>query len=348
MHRPGSTRCQASPALTFIDEAVIQVQAGRGGDGCVAFRREKFVPRGGPAGGDGGRGGSVILVGSSGLNTLHHLRFRSLYRAERGRHGEGSNRTGRSGEDLRIQVPVGTLAFDGETDRLLGEVLNSDDELLLAAGGIGGRGNARFATPTQRAPRHAEPGRAGEERRVRLELKLLADVGIIGLPNAGKSSFLSTVSAARPKIADYPFTTLRPYLGVVTHREDVEPIVLADLPGLIGGAAEGAGLGHRFLKHVERCRVLLHFVDLSTGQADAGTDLAQVESELEAFDLGLMERQRLVVGTKLDAADEERRKDLAVAARSRGLDCFEISSVAVKGLDELLDRVQALLAGADN
>jgi len=310
----------------------------------VAFRREKFVPRGGPSGGDGGKGGSVILVGNAGINTLYHLRFRSIYSAPRGRHGEGSNRTGRSGDDLRIQIPVGTQVFDVETERMIGEVMHPEEELLVAAGGIGGRGNARFATPTQRAPRHAEPGRAGQDFRIRLELKLLADVGIIGLPNAGKSTLLSTVSAAKPKVADYPFTTLRPYLGVAVGRDDTQPLVMADLPGLIEGAAEGAGLGHRFLKHVERCRVLLHLVDLSDASQDIESDLDMVEKELAAFDSKLLHRGRVIVGTKLDAAIAERRRRLEEVAKNRSLPYCEISSVAGEGLAGLLDTVVALLS----
>jgi GTP-binding protein len=269
-----------------------------------------------------------------------------MYSADRGRHGEGSNRTGRSGKDLRIQVPVGTQVFDIETDRMLGEILTADDELVVAAGSMGGRGNARFATPTQRAPRHSEPGRAGEELRIRLELKLLADVGIVGLPNAGKSTFVSTVSAARPKVADYPFTTLIPHLGVVAESRDVEPFVIADLPGLIEGAATGSGLGHRFLKHVERCRTLLHLVDLSDPSNDAEADVATIERELIAFDPQLLDRKRLIVGTKLDAADDERRLQLKRAAQDRGLRYREISSATRVGLDGLLHEVrQSLVEG---
>ncbi len=309
----------------------------------MAFRREKFVPRGGPSGGDGGRGGSVILVGNAGLNTLYHLRFRSIYPADRGRHGEGSNRTGRSGKDLRIPIPVGTQVFDPETNHMLGEVLSDGEELVIARGGIGGRGNARFASSTQRAPRHSEPGRAGEELRIRLELKLLADVGVVGLPNAGKSTFVSTVSAARPKIADYPFTTLKPYLGVVAETREAEPFVVADLPGLIEGAADGSGLGHRFLRHVERCRTLLHLVDLADTSSDVERDLATIEKELAAFDARLMQRKRLIVGTKLDSADHERRRQLEEASRSRGLPYREISSATGEGVEQLIRDVRDTL-----
>jgi GTP-binding protein len=332
--------------LHFIDEVRFSVRGGRGGNGCVAFRREKYVPRGGPSGGDGGDGGSVALVGDANLNTLYHLRFRTLHAAAPGRPGEGSNRTGRSGEDLELPVPLGTLAFDAATGERIAEVLEQGQRCVLARGGRGGRGNARFATPTRQAPRHAQPGEEGGEREVRLELKLLADVGVIGLPNAGKSTFISVVSAARPKIADYPFTTLVPNLGVVSEHPEDEPFVVADLPGLIEGAARGAGLGHRFLRHVERCRLLLHFVDLSSGQATAEAELAIVEAELGDFDTSLLDRPRLVVGTKLDAADPARRESLGRAAASRGLDHFEISAATGENLRALLGAVRARLAAA--
>ena len=330
--------------MNFIDEADLHVRGGRGGNGCTAFRREKFVPKGGPSGGDGGRGGSVYLVGDTGLNTLYGLRHKKLHAAERGRHGEGSNKTGRSGSDLRIQVPVGTQVY-GETGELLGEVLEAGEELCVATGGDGGRGNARFATSTNRAPRRSEPGREGEERELRLELKLLADVGIVGLPNAGKSTFIRTVSAARPKVADYPFTTLVPNLGVVDRGYDHHAFVIADLPGLIEGAASGAGLGIRFLRHVERCRLLLHFVDLS-GEGEAAADLEVIENELGEHATELLERPRWVVGTKLDAASTERSAELEKAARARGLPYYEISSVTATGTRELVDELERILAGA--
>jgi GTP-binding protein len=330
--------------LIFLDEARIRVHGGRGGNGCVAFRREKYVPRGGPSGGDGGAGGTVWLVGDQGLNTLYHLRFRSLYAADRGRHGEGSNRTGHSGGDLEIAVPLGTVVADTATGERLGEVLADGDRLRVAAGGRGGKGNAHFATATRQAPRHAQPGEEGEERELQLELKLLADVGVVGLPNAGKSTLISRVSAATPKIADYPFTTLVPQLGVVAGDPDAEPFVIADLPGLIAGAAEGAGLGVRFLKHVERCRVLLHLVDLAAFEGDAGEDLATVEHELAAFDPALVERPRLVVGSKADAARPERRNALREAAAARGLDYLEVSAATGAGLRELVRALEARLA----
>ncbi len=329
--------------MNFLDEAVIDVQGGRGGNGCVAFRREKYVPRGGPSGGDGGHGGSVFLVGDHRLNTLFPLRFRSLYAAERGRHGEGSNRTGATGADLAIPVPLGTEVRELESGLFLGEVLAEGQRLRVAAGGLGGRGNARFATATNQAPRRHEPGRDGEERRLQLELKLLADVGVVGLPNAGKSTLISVVSAARPKIADYPFTTLVPQLGVVARGPLAEPFVIADLPGLIAGAAEGAGLGHRFLRHVERCRALLHLVDLSA-DGSAAADLAVVEHELAAFDPELLARPRLVLGSKADAARAERREELAQEAGRRGLPYREVSAATHAGIDELVRDLEGLLA----
>jgi GTPase len=361
--------------LIFLDEATLHVRGGRGGNGCVAFRREKYVPRGGPSGGDGGHGGSVWLVGEVGRNTLYHLQFASLYAAERGRHGEGSNRTGRSGSDLLVPVPLGTEVFERDSGASLGEILADGGRLRVAAGGRGGRGNARFATATHQAPREAEPGEEGEDRRLRLELKLLADVGVVGLPNAGKSTLISVVSAARPKIADYPFTTLVPQLGVVAEGPLAEPFVIADLPGLIAGAAQGAGLGIQFLRHVERCRLLVHLVDLSTptlapggasragrpvgsagalrqdppptGSQGAGldADLAVVERELGAFDPGLLLRPRLIVGSKLDAALPERLAELPHAAAARGLDWLAVSSATGQGIDRLVADLGRRLRG---
>jgi GTPase len=330
--------------LIFLDEAAIHVRGGRGGNGCMAFRREKYVPRGGPSGGDGGHGGNVWLVGELSRNTLYHLQFASIYPAERGRHGEGSNRTGKTGADLLLPVPLGTEIYDRDSGARLGEVLADGERVRVAAGGRGGRGNARFATPTHQAPRECEPGEEGEDRRLRLELKLLADVGVVGLPNAGKSTLISVVSAARPKIADYPFTTLVPQLGVVAEGPLAHPFVIADLPGLIAGAAQGAGLGIQFLRHVERCRVLLHMVDLAT-PGEAGStleeDLATVERELEGFDPALLERPRLIAGSKLDAALPDRLAALPRAAAARRLPWLAVSSATRKGIDPLV----AALAG---
>lgn len=343
--------------MHFLDETRIHVRGGSGGNGCVAFRREKYVPRGGPSGGDGGHGGSVWLVGNEGVNTLYHLRFRSLYQGERGRHGEGSTKTGRSGEALELEVPLGTQVFDDASGEMLGEVVAPGERLRVARGGRGGRGNARFATATNQAPRRADPGEEGEERTLRLELKLLADVGVVGLPNAGKSTLISRISAARPKIADYPFTTLIPQLGVVAEDALAEPFVVADLPGLIEGAALGAGLGIQFLRHVERCRVLLHLVDLAGdpmldgGDSDepgaaAVKELETIERELEAFDPDLLERPRIVAGSKLDAAQERRGAALRTAAEERVLSYLEISSATGEGIPELIHTLRELLAEA--
>ena len=332
--------------MVFIDEASVHVQAGRGGDGCVAFRREKYVPRGGPSGGDGGDGGSVLLIGDRSLNTLYHLRHTRRVVADRGRHGEGSNRAGKSGADARIRVPPGTLVRDRSSGELLAEILTGDEQVVVAHGGRGGRGNARFATATRQAPDWCEPGRDGEERDLDFELKLLADVGTVGLPNAGKSTFISVVSSARPKIADYPFTTLVPQLGVVARDPLGEPFVIADLPGLIAGAAGGAGLGIQFLKHVERCRVLVHLVDLSgqAGETEVEDEIATVERELAAFNPDLMLRTRFLVGSKLDAADPTRRDQLRRAADRRELRWFELSSVTGDGVSKLLGALEAEMA----
>jgi len=328
--------------LNFLDQATIDVRGGRGGDGCMAFRREKFVPRGGPSGGDGGHGGDVFLVGDEGLNTLYHLRLPKLYSAAKGRHGEGSNKTGRSGVDLVVRIPPGTQVFDDETDEILGEVLDHGERVRVAPGGRGGRGNARFKTATNRAPRHTERGGEGAERRLRLELKLLADAGVVGLPNAGKSTLISRISAARPKIADYPFTTVVPQLGVVSAGE-FETFVVADLPGLIAGAADGAGLGHQFLRHIERCHVLVHLVDLSVPDGDVVVDLETIEQELGAFDPELLDRSRLIVGSKMDAALEGPRERLRVATAARGLSYLEISSATGDGIPALVRTVQELI-----
>ncbi|MES1243198.1 MAG: GTPase ObgE [Acidobacteriota bacterium] len=332
--------------MIFIDEASIHVRGGRGGNGCVAFRREKYVPRGGPSGGDGGDGGSVYLIGEISRNTLYHLRFQSLYAADRGRHGEGSNKSGKSAGDLEIPVPLGTVAYDDDSGEQLGEIVEDGGRLRVAAAGRGGRGNARFATATNQAPRRADPGSEGEERRLRLELKLLADVGVVGLPNAGKSTLISVVSAAKPKIADYPFTTLVPQLGVVAEGPLAEPFVIADLPGLIAGAAQGAGLGFQFLRHVERCRVLLHLVDLSNPEGDAAADLATVETELRAFNEELLERPRFLVGSKMDAVVPERREELRREAAARGLPYLEISSATHDGIATLVSELSRSLREA--
>src|SRR5437016_4373712 len=275
----------------FIDEAKIRVKAGDGGNGCLAFRHEKFVPRGGPSGGDGGKGGDVIMESSERHNTLVHFRFNPEYKAERGRHGEGANKTGREGADVTLKVPVGTIVYDEETGEKVHDFSRPDERLVIAHGGRGGRGNARFATSTHQAPREHEAGRPGEEKILRLELKLLADVGLVGYPNVGKSTLISRISAARPKIADYPFTTLQPNLGVVMvgGPSEERSFVVADIHGLIEGAHLGAGLGTQFLRHIERTRLLVHLVDVSdgSGRPDPAKDIEVIAGELESFGAGL-------------------------------------------------------------
>jgi GTP-binding protein len=323
----------------FIDEAIIRIKAGNGGDGCVAFRREKFVPRGGPSGGDGGRGGDVIMESSQRHNTLIHFRFNPEHKAERGRHGEGSNCTGREGESIVLKVPVGTALYDDETGEFVHDFSRPDERIVVAKGGRGGRGNQHFATPTHQAPRESEAGRPGEERRYRLELKLLADVGLVGYPNAGKSTLISRLSAAKPKIADYPFTTLEPNLGVVSIGEPPheESYVVADMPGLIEGAHLGAGLGMEFLRHIERTRVLLHLVDVSDagGRPDAVEDFRIIQKELKSFGHGLAEKPMLVVASKIDAANPEKLKKLRTMAKRRKLGFFAVSAVTGAGIEEL-------------
>lgn len=334
----------------FVDEVDIQITAGEGGRGCVSFRREKYVPRGGPNGGDGGHGGSVILVATPQLNTLYTFRFHPEFRAQRGGHGRGSNCTGKTGSDLRVQVPVGTVIFERRGAELvvLGDLTVEGRELVVARGGRGGRGNARFATATNRAPRRADPGEAGETRALRLELKLLADVGLVGFPNAGKSTLISRISAARPKIAAYPFTTLVPNLGVVALSGD-RTFVVADVPGLIEGAHTGHGLGHQFLRHLERTKVLVQLVDVSsTEDRDPVLDLQVIERELELFrsrpadeavaSLRLSEKPRLIAATKIDALTDSSRLDrVRQAAYERGLPFVALSAVTGEGLPELVD-----------
>ena len=328
----------------FIDRAKIHVHGGDGGNGVTAFRREKFVPRGGPSGGEGGRGGDVILVADGSLNTLLHLRYNPTHVAQRGLHGEGSNRSGREGADLIVRVPVGTQVFDAGTGELLHDLSHDGDRWLAARGGRGGFGNAHFTTSTNRAPRYHQQGGKGEELDLQLELKLLADVGLVGFPNAGKSTFISTVSAARPKIADYPFTTLEPHLGVVDVG-DFRTFVVADIPGLIEGAHTGAGLGDRFLRHIERTKLLLHLVDVSSASGrDAVGDYETVNRELASYNQDLATRPQFVVATKIDALDEpERLESLKAKAREDGKPFFAISSVTGEGVRELVNAVSAKL-----
>src|SRR5712675_1575205 len=322
----------------FIDEARIWVKAGNGGNGCMAFRREKFVPRGGPSGGDGGNGGDVIMESSERHNTLVHFRFNPEYKAQRGRHGEGSNKTGREGVDVLLKVPVGTIVYDDETGEKVYDFSHPDDRIVIACGGRGGRGNARFATSTHQAPREHEPGRPGEERVFRLELKLLADVGLVGYPNVGKSTLISRISAARPKIADYPFTTLQPNLGVVAVGDikDEVSFVVADIPGLIEGAHTGSGLGVQFLRHIERTRVLVHLVDVSdaSGRPDPVEDFRVIMAELKSLGHGLDEKPMLVAASKADVANPEKLKKMRAMAKRRKLPFFAISAVSGVGIHE--------------
>ena len=323
----------------FIDEVRIFVKAGDGGNGCLAFRREKFVPRGGPSGGDGGRGGDVTLGCSEHANTLLQFRFNPEHKAERGRHGEGSQRTGAEGRSIEVAVPVGTIVYDEATGERLYDFTKPGERFVVAHGGKGGRGNQHFATPTHQAPTEHEPGRPGDEKHLRLELKLLADVGLVGYPNAGKSTLISRVSAARPKIADYPFTTLEPNLGVVTVGEEPhqQSFVVADVPGLIEGAHEGSGLGTQFLRHIERTRVLAHLVDVSdaSGRPDPVEDFKVINNELESFGNGLLEKPMIVVATKIDVANPEKLKKLTTYAKRRKLEFHAISAVTGQGIDEL-------------
>src|SRR5919197_1122499 len=334
----------------FVDEVDIHVEAGSGGRGCLAFRREKRVPRGGPSGGDGGHGGSVFAVASPHINTLINYRFHPEFTADRGGHGEGSNRTGPTGRDLELEVPIGTLVYEKTDDadqpyRLLADLAQPDQRVLVARGGRGGLGNARFATSTNRAPRKVQPGEAGEIKDLRLELKLLADVGLVGFPNAGKSTLIARVSAARPKIADYPFTTLTPNLGVVRLSDD-RSFVVADVPGLIEGAHRGLGLGHQFLRHVERTKVLVHLVDVtsSTGREPAA-DLDTVRRELELFQPALAAKPQLVAANKIDAIDDEGRvQTLERRAKALELPFFRISGATGAGVPALLEAAWTALA----
>src|SRR5579871_51908 len=325
----------------FIDEAKIRVKAGDGGNGCMAFRREKFVPRGGPSGGDGGKGGDVVMESSERHNTLVHFRFNPEYKADRGRHGEGSNRTGHDGADVVLKVPVGTMLYDDETGERVHDFSHPDERVIIARGGRGGRGNARFATSTHQAPRECEPGRPGEERAFRLELKLLADVGLVGYPNVGKSTLISRISAARPKIADYPFTTLQPNLGVVAIGAPGDPdqvsFVVADIPGLIEGAHTGAGLGTQFLRHIERTRLLVHLVDVSdaSGRPDPVHDVEVIMGELKSFGAHLEDKPMLLVASKMDVANKDKLAKLRRYGKKHGLELFPISAATGEGVEPL-------------
>jgi GTP-binding protein len=328
----------------FVDEVEIEVAAGHGGRGASSFRREKFIPRGGPDGGDGGDGGTVFMVASSHLNTLVNFRYTREFEAERGHNGEGAKRTGAKGKDLVIKVPVGTLVLERVPDSNewypIADLTTSDQRVVIARGGKGGLGNAHFATSTNRAPRKSQPGLPGEERQLRLHLKLLADVGLVGYPNAGKSTLIARISAARPKIADYPFTTLTPNLGVVGMSDD-RSFVVADVPGLIEGAHAGHGLGHRFLKHLERTRVLVHVVDVSGASGrEPEADLAVLRRELSLFDAELAAKPQIVTANKIDSvSDEAQVAELEKAAAALGLPFFRISAVTGEGVPALLEAV---------
>jgi GTP-binding protein len=339
----------------FVDEVVIHVAAGHGGRGAMSFRREKFVPRGGPNGGDGGPGGNVYLLARSNLNTLLNFRFKKLFEAGRGAHGEGSNRTGSTGEDMTLEVPVGTQVFQKQDDEYaqIADLTTDGEQILIAKGGLGGRGNATFATSTNRAPRRAEPGLPGEEKDLRLQLKLLADVGLVGFPNAGKSTIISRISAAKPKIADYPFTTLTPNLGVVGLSGD-RSFVVADVPGLIEGAHEGHGLGHRFLSHLERTRVLVHVVDVSSASGrDPVEDYDVIARELAMFPgrdatgERLQDKPVIVAANKIDALDDPSRlEQLRAHLHAAGVPIYAVSAATGEGLPLLLEAVWKQLAKA--
>jgi len=330
----------------FLDEVEIVVRGGAGGPGIVSFLREKFRPKGGPDGGNGGDGGSVVLIASTSLNTLVDYRFNPEYTAEKGASGGPKHRAGRRGGDRILKMPPGTLVYDADTGDLLGDLDTPDRRLRVARGGRGGRGNASFATSRQRAPRKAQPGTAGEERRLHLELKLLADVGLIGMPSTGKSTLISRISAARPKIADYPFTTLVPNLGVV-ERDIEEPFVVADVPGLIPGAAEGAGLGHRFLRHVERTSVLVHLLDPTTERVPA-EDHRAIRRELELFGSHLLDRPELVVLSKADTLPDPDRAAAELAAALGISEVRPVSSVTGRGIPELVRLLARMVAPADD
>lgn len=331
--------------MKFVDEAIITVQSGKGGSGCVSFRREKFIPRGGPNGGDGGKGGDVIIVSSSRKRTLYDFRYNSQLKAKNGQNGQGDNKAGRKGSDLTIEVPVGTLVRDAETEDVLKDFVTAEDSFIAAKGGRGGLGNAHFKTSTHRTPRFAQPGEPGISLRLKLDLKLLADVGLIGLPNAGKSTLISKISGATPKIDAYPFTTLTPNLGVVYTAWD-EPFVVADIPGLIEGAHEGAGLGIRFLRHVERTRILVHLIDASSISAeDPLSAYRTVNNELAQYSQNLAGKPQLVVLNKMDLPDSEEKADL-FRPELEDQDILSVSALTKEGVDRLLSRIVERLKSA--
>jgi GTP-binding protein len=331
----------------FIDEAKIKVKAGDGGHGCIAFRREKFVPKGGPSGGDGGKGGSIYLVTDAHENTLLKFRFNHVFRADRGRHGEGSNRHGRNGEELDISVPVGTVVYDDDTGEMLHDFTQPGERVLVVEGGRGGHGNAHFASSVNRVPTRAQDGKIGEEKTLRLELKLLADVGLVGYPNVGKSTLISRISAARPKIADYPFTTLEPHLGVVSY-DTYKSFVVADIPGLIEGAHLGHGLGTQFLKHIERTRLLLHLIDVSDmSERDPVDEFHAIDSEMAQHNPDLPRKPKIIVATKMDAAVNKKVQKLERWCAKNDLELIKISSATGEGLEDLKNAVVRKLHPAE-
>jgi GTP-binding protein len=329
--------------MQFVDEVRILVQAGRGGNGCVSFRREKFVPKGGPDGGNGGNGGNIIICADRQLNTLHDFRYRRTYRAENGEHGRGKNQDGKRGEDVVLKVPCGTVVRDAITNEILADLTAHGEELLVARGGKGGRGNAIFATPTNQAPRKAEPGSEGEERELILELKLLADVGLVGLPNAGKSTLISVISAARPKIADYPFTTLTPNLGIVRYAEG-KSFTVADIPGLIEGAHKGKGLGIQFLRHIERTMVLVLLIESISSNPVQDYDV--LRNELKSYNPSLLKKPRLVALTKIDLLSDKEKKNLKRLSFGAKVRVYPLSAVTGEGVSNLLRAIWSNLSKA--
>lgn len=328
--------------MGFVDEVKFFVKAGDGGNGCVSFRREKFVPRGGPNGGDGGRGGTVFLEADGRKHSLIDFRYRSHFKAERGGNGQGSDRHGRSGKDIIVYVPVGSVVKDAETGEVLADLVDAGQRFTAARGGKGGFGNARFATSTNRAPRKSTPGISGEEFWLKIELKLLADVGLIGLPNAGKSTLLSKLSAANPKVAPYPFTTIAPQLGVMPIKF-MDPCIIADIPGLIEGASQGVGLGHQFLRHVERTSILLHVIDCSSEDNQPFDDYRILAKELEEYNEQLMDRTHLIVLNKIDCCDASRLEALEKGFADFGVDCLAVSALEGTGIEALKERIGDLL-----
>ena len=330
--------------MKFIDQAKIYIKAGDGGRGCVSFRREKFIPRGGPNGGDGGRGGHITFIADSNVNTLLDIKLKQHYRAEKGEHGKGKDMHGRNGKDLVIRVPVGTMVKEFETGEMLADLIEEEQRFIIATGGRGGLGNAHFKSSTRRTPRFAQPGEPGEEKNIVLELKLLADVGLLGLPNAGKSTLISSLSSAKPKIADYPFTTLAPILGVVNYG-DYGSFVIADIPGLIEDAHKGTGLGFQFLRHVERTSILLHLVDISDmAEGDPVENFKKINNELKLYSSDLMKKTQIVAATKLDIKGDGKRLDrLAQYCKDKSYDFYPICSVTGDGLKELTSRLAEMV-----